>query len=158
MVFNNFQLTSQWYVKGSVEDVYHVLSKPEDFVAWWPEVYLCVTPLAPGDANGVGKVVRLHTKGKLPYTLAWQARVLEVQKPYRIVIEAQGDLHGRGEWRFRQDGACVSIDYDWTIIVTKRWMKCLMPVLKPVFSANHHWAMQQGKTGLQRQLANHCRG
>ena len=29
----------------------------------------------PGDESGVGRIVDLHTKGKLPYTLRWQAEL-----------------------------------------------------------------------------------
>jgi uncharacterized protein YndB with AHSA1/START domain len=152
MKTRQFQLASRWRVQGSVDEVYQILSEPEAFVRWWPAVYLQVSELTSGDDDGVGRVISLHTKGWLPYTLTWQARVLEVDKPQRIVIEAQGDLHGHGEWRFTQDGDWVDIEYDWTVITTKPWMIYLMPLLKPVFTANHRWAMKQGEAGLRREL------
>jgi hypothetical protein len=39
------------------------------------------------------------------------------------------------------------------VFVTKPWMVVLTPLLRPVFVANHLWAMQRGLEGLQRELA-----
>jgi len=75
----DFHLTSSWRVRGSIGDTYDVISEPQNFVRWWPEVYLRVEEIEAGDANGVGKTVDLHTRGILPYTLDWQAT--ETEKP-----------------------------------------------------------------------------
>jgi hypothetical protein len=152
-----FNIVSHWRVRGGrvrggVDQVYDLISKPEDFVRWWPAVYLRVQDVEPGDDDGVGRVVDLHTKGLLPYTLDWRAKVLEVDKPHHLVVEARGDLEGRGEWQLRQDGDWVQVDYDWTVIANKPWMKLLAPLLRPVFAANHRWAMKQGQLGLVREL------
>jgi hypothetical protein len=149
-----FRLPTAWRVKGSVVRVYDILTTPEHFTRWWPSVYLDVREIRPGDANGVGRVVRVVTKGKLPYRLSWEAEVLEADKPHRCLIAARGDLTGRGEWRFAQDGEWTEVRYDWTVLVTKPWMVLLAPVLKPIFAANHVWAMQRGYEGLQRELAS----
>jgi hypothetical protein len=67
-------------------------------------------------------------------------------------VRARGDLDGRGEWRFRQDGEWVVATYDWTVLAAKPWMAVLAPLLKPVFAWNHRWAMQRGFEGLEREL------
>lgn len=148
-----FHIPTTWRVKGNAEQVYEILTKPEDFVRWWPAVYRDVKQVRPGDANGVGRIVSLLTKGKLPYELRWQAEVVEADKPRRMLIHARGDLDGRGEWRFKQDGDWTEVRYDWTVFATKPWMIYLAPLLRPVFVANHVWAMQRGFEGLQRELA-----
>jgi hypothetical protein len=146
-------IPTTWRLRGTAEQVYDVLSRPRDFPRWWPDVYLDVTELEPGDANGVGRVVALRTRGKLPYELNWQAEMTAAQKPHRMSVCARGDLAGRGEWRLRQDGDSVVVTYDWTVLATKTWMKALAPLLKPVFVWNHRWAMQRGFEGLVRELA-----
>jgi uncharacterized protein YndB with AHSA1/START domain len=148
-----FYIPTTWRIKGRVEQVYDLLSKPREFPRWWPEVYLDVTEVKAGDANGVGRVVALRTKGKLPYELHWQAEMTAAQKPHRMSVRARGDLDGRGEWRFEQDGDHVVVTYDWTVLATKPWMIYLAPLLKPVFVWNHKWAMQRGFEGLERELA-----
>jgi hypothetical protein len=148
-----FHIPTSWRVRGTTTSVYDVLSKPLEFVRWWPEVYLEVREVRPGDASGVGRILDLHTKGWLPYRLSWQAEVLAADKPHSMSILARGDLDGRGEWRFTQDGEFVKIDYAWTVYVTKPWMVVLAPALRPVFVANHLWAMRRGLEGLERELA-----
>jgi hypothetical protein len=148
-----FYIPTEWRIKGTAAQVYDVLAKPREFPRWWPEVYLAVTELKPGDANGVGRVVALRTKGKLPYVLSWQAEMIAADRPHRASIRARGDLEGRGEWEFRQDGDWVAIRYDWTVLATKPWMVWLAPLLEPVFVWNHRWAMRRGLEGLQRELA-----
>jgi hypothetical protein len=148
-----FHIPTSWRVRGNAAQVYDVLSKPLEFVRWWPEVYLDVREVRPGDANGVGRVMDLTTKGWLPYRLRWQAEVLASDKPRSMSVLARGDLDGRGEWRFTQDGEFVDVHYDWTVLVTQPWMVVLAPVLRPVFVGNHVWAMRRGFEGLQRELS-----
>jgi uncharacterized protein YndB with AHSA1/START domain len=115
-----FRIPTRWLVEGSVEEVYDLISMPQDFVRWWSDVYLRVEEETdPGDENGVGKAHRLHTRGRLPFTLDWQSRITEAQRPVHIVLEARGDLEGRGEWRLRQDGGMVHVDFDWTVVGNK---------------------------------------
>ena len=87
-------IPTSWRVKGIVSDVYDILSNPTDFVRWWSSVYLEVEELESGADDGVGRIVRVHTKGKLPYTLSWVAEASEIEKPTRIVVRATGDLQG----------------------------------------------------------------
>jgi uncharacterized protein YndB with AHSA1/START domain len=152
-----FRIPTRWLVEGSVEEVYDLISKPQDFVRWWPDVYLRVEETDPGDENGVGKAHRLHTRGRLPFTLNWQSRITEAQRPVHIVLEARGDLEGRGEWRLRQDGEKVKVDFDWAVVGNKPLIRYLAPVLKPLFTANHRWAMKKGLQELERELRHNLR-
>ncbi len=119
---------------------------------WWPSVYLDVQVLEPGGAGGVGKLVSLYTKGWLPYTLRWQFRVTESRQPYGSTIQALGDFDGRGIWTFTQDDAFVDITYDWRIRARKPLLNALSFLLKPIFAANHHWAMARGEESLKLEL------
>jgi hypothetical protein len=148
-----FFIPTTWRIQGRIDDVYDVLSRPREFPRWWPEVYLEVHEVTGGDAHGVGRVVALRTKGKLPYELRWQAEMTAADKPRGMSIRARGDLDGRGEWRLRQDGEWVVATYHWTVLATKPWMIYLAPLLRPVFGWNHRWAMQRGLEGLTRELA-----
>jgi hypothetical protein len=62
------------------------------------------------------------------------------------------EFHIPTTWRVR--GAdWAEAHYDWTVLVTQPWMVAFAPLLKPVFVANHRWAMQRGLEGLRRELA-----
>jgi hypothetical protein len=130
-----------------------VLSDPLALAAWWPSVYLRVDELAPADANGLGQRVRLLTKGWLPYTLQWDLVVTRSEYPHRLEIAAAGDFVGRGVWTFVQDGGDVQITYDWQVSAEKPLLRALSPVLRPLFAANHRWAMEQGERSLALELA-----
>ena len=130
-----------------------MLADATDLPRWWPAVYLDVRRLAGGDAGGVGAEYDLYTKGWLPYTLRWQFRVTESDPPHGFALEAWGDFVGRGVWTLTQDGADVEVIYDWRLRADKPLLRRLSFALKPVFAANHRWAMAQGETSLRLELA-----
>lgn len=150
---NDYHFITHWRVEGTVKEVADVLKKASELPRWWPSVYLDVEELEPGDEEGVGKVVSLYTKGWLPYTLRWQFRVTDSRYPYGFSLEAWGDFDGRGIWSFEQDGDSVNVTYDWKIRADKPLLKAFSFLLKPIFSANHHWAMRQGEESLKLELA-----
>lgn len=153
MATNEYHFITDWRVEGTVKDVSDILRNATDLPRWWPAVYLDVQELEAGDAEGVGKVVSLYTKGWLPYTLRWQFRVTESNYPYGFALEAWGDFVGRGVWTFEQDDDFVKVVYDWRIRADKPVLSKLSFLLKPIFSANHRWAMAKGEESLKLELA-----
>lgn len=153
MASNEYQFITHWRVQSSCEEVSEVLGDAPDLVRWWPSVYLDVQVLEAGDPEtGLGKVISLYTKGWLPYTLRWQFRITENRSPHGFALEAWGDFVGRGIWTFTQDGDWVDITYDWRIEAEKPLLRRLSFIMKPIFSANHHWAMRKGEESLQLEL------
>lgn len=152
MAANDYHFITRWQVESTIEEVTEILGDAADLVRWWPAVYLDVKVIEPGDAYGLGKVVNLYTKGWLPYTLRWQFRVTEVQAG-GFTLVASGDFEGRGIWTFEQRDAQVDIVYDWKITAEKPFLRYFSFLMKPIFSANHHWAMAQGERSLKLELA-----
>jgi len=150
---NDYRFVSRWRVEGTCGEVADILGDPLALPQWWPSVYLQVEELRPPDARGVGRRVRLRTKGWLPYTLRWEFEVVESRYPYGFTLIAAGDFEGHGVWTFEQNGASVDITYDWRISAEKPLLKHLSFLLKPVFEANHRWAMAQGEKSLKLELA-----
>ncbi len=153
MALSDYHFITQWRVQATVTEVITVLGDAMGLPRWWPAVYLDVVEIAPGDANGVGRVLDLYTKGWLPYTLRWRLRVSEIVVPTSIVLIAEGDLIGRGIWTLHPAGDWVDITYDWQIAARKPLLRNLAFLFKPVFAANHHWAMRQGEVSLQLEIA-----
>ncbi|MFQ5611954.1 MAG: SRPBCC family protein [Anaerolineae bacterium] len=153
MAGNDYHFITHWRVEGTLEEVADIISDAPDLARWWPSVYLDVQQLEPGDERGIGKVVSLYTKGWLPYTLRWQFRVTESRYPHGFTLEAWGDFDGRGIWTFAQAGPWVDITFDWKIRADKPLLRYLSFLLKPLFSANHRWAMARGEESLRLELA-----
>ncbi len=133
-------------------EVYTILSDAEALARWWPAVYLDVKEVEKGDLNSIGKKVKLFTKGWLPYTIRWDFEVIENIKPVTFTIKASGDLAGKGVWLLRQDGDFCNVSFDWRIEAEKRFLKTFSFILKPIFSANHKWAMKKGEESLKLEL------
>jgi hypothetical protein len=153
MASNDYHFITHWRVKSTVKEVADILSDALDLPRWWPSVYLDVQQLEKGDERGVGRVIGLYTKGWLPYTLRWQFRVTEEHYPYGFSLEAWGDFNGRGIWTFEQDGEWANVTYDWKIRADKPLLRNLSFIMKPLFEANHRWAMAKGGESLRLELA-----
>ena len=48
---------------------------------------------------------------------------------------------------------CTRIIYDWRITAEKPLLRLFSPILKPIFGANHRWAMARGEESLRIELA-----
>ena len=153
MTAPEYHFVTHWRVPGTVDEVADVLSDATDLPRWWPSVYLDVVETKPGDDDGIGQEVALHTRGWLPYTLRWHFRVTESDFPPSFALESWGDFVGRGEWRLRQDGPHVDVIYDWHVQAEKPLLRTFSFVLRPLFAANHRWAMARGEESLRRELA-----
>ena len=148
-----FRIITDWRVKGRLTDVVRLLTTPETFPIWWSEVYLAVKPLAPGDAEGIGHTVAIRAKGWLRYRLHWRATLTEANLPHSWVIEAKGDLNGRGTWHLRQAGEVVEVEYDWQVPSDRPLRRLMVPLFGWLMTANHRWAMSRGEAALNRALA-----
>lgn len=150
---STYHFITRWRMDATCEEVYRTLEDVEGLARWWPSVYLDVRILEKGQPGGVGKIVELYTKGWLPYTLRWKFRVTETDFPNGYSLSAIGDFVGQGVWTFHpaEDGKCEVV-YDWKITAKKPILRMLTPLLRPVFSANHYWAMRMGEKSLRLEL------
>jgi hypothetical protein len=150
MAAHEYRFVTHWRVEGTAEEVYGLIDDPSDFVRWWPSVWLRVEVINEGPD---GQVVRLLSKGWLPYLLNWTSRVTDCDRLHHIFLRASGDFEGEGRWSFRPDGSFVDIEYIWTIEANKPLLRHLSFLLKPLFAANHQWAMARGEESLKLELA-----
>lgn len=150
---NEYHFVTRWRVPGTLEEVAAIIADGPGLTRWWPSVYLDVQELEPGDASGVGRVISLYTKGWLPYTLRWRFRVTEVLPGRGFALDAWGDFVGRGIWRFEPDGEWTNVIYDWRVRAEKPLLRRFSWALKPVFAANHRWAMAMGERSLLLEIA-----
>ena len=149
---SDYHFVTVWRVAGTVEEVKAVLRDGMSLSRWWPSVYLSVRQVDEGRPDGVGAALDLHTKGWLPYTLRWTLRITEPITDSGFALTAAGDLDGTGRWTFQQVGPEVVITYDWRVSAAKPLLRRLSWLLRPAFSANHHWAMRKGEESLKLEL------
>jgi hypothetical protein len=150
MASNEYQFVTRWRVRGTPEAVYDTLTDAPGLARWWPAVYLDVT-----DVSNAGEesVYEMYTTGLLPYTLRWRLHPVERTPHERIELEASGDLVGRGVWTITADGSWTEVTYEWRVRANKPLLRWFSWLVRPIFAANHHWAMAKGEESLRRELA-----
>jgi len=150
---NQYKFLTRWRLQGRIEEVSEILDDPLGLARWWPSVYLEVRELEPGDpVTHAGRYIELYTKGWLPYTLRWRFRVTESRAPHGFSLVADGDFVGTGVWTLSQDGEFADVTYDWRIAADKPLLKYGTPIFRPIFAANHRWAMARGLESLELEL------
>ena len=102
MQSNDYVFANFWQVEGKADEAYEILTDVPGYLRWWPEVYLAVERITPAAQDGLGETHRLLTRGKLPYRLRWNTRIIETRRPIGFTIEATGDFVGRGVWSFNE--------------------------------------------------------
>jgi hypothetical protein len=148
----DYHFVTHWWVAGTVDEVSTILGDVTGWVEWWPSVYLDVRELKAAEADGTGRVLDMFTKGWLPYTLRWTITITEPVSPSGFALAAEGDFVGTGRWVFAQEGPEVAITYDWRIRAAKPLLRRLTWLMRPIFSANHLWAMARGEESLRLEL------
>jgi len=150
---NQYRFVTRWFLAATPDELFDVLDNPFDYVRWWPSVWLRAEEINRGGADGVGRRVRFHSRGWLPYTLRWTAETAAVSRPTRIAIRASGDFEGSGEWTIHAvDASHAEAAYVWTITAGKPLLKYLSPLFRPLFEWNHRWAMARGEESLRKEL------
>jgi hypothetical protein len=149
---NRYHLQTHWRVRGNVREVFDVVSDGRRVTTWWPAAFLSAVVVDSGRPGGHDGVIEVITKGWLPYTIHWWLRVIESREPHGFSLEAWGDFNGRGTWDFKQDGPYVDVTFDWRITADRPLLRWFSLLLKPLFAANHRWAMARGEESLQLEL------
>jgi uncharacterized protein YndB with AHSA1/START domain len=145
-----YRFVDTWHLAADIEHVYDLVGEPLRYPDWWGDVWLS----AEGDGGEPepGKHVDVVTRGFLPYRIRWSLTCLEVDRPHRIHSRLEGDFEGTGTWLLSEDAAGTIAELDFRPDVRKPGVRQLTPVLRPLFSANHRWAMKRGQAGAARVL------
>jgi uncharacterized protein YndB with AHSA1/START domain len=147
-----YQFVDTWDVPLPIEEAYDLLGDPLRYPEWWPEAF----PAAEGDPGPPtpGNRVDVVSRGFLPYTLRWTLTCVEVERPTRIDARMDGDFVGTSTWTLTEvDGGTTRAVLDFRPSVTKRGVRELSPLLRPLFRANHRWAMARGQDAVRKLTA-----
>ena len=142
-----YEFIDEWDVDAPIDAVFVALADARTYPDWWRPVYLEV------DADGppvVGCASRQRFKGRLPYTLTQTSTIIACDAPDSFEVEAVGDLTGHGRWALseRPEGG-VHVRFEWRVRADKPLIRLLTPLLRPVFRANHSYAIARAIAGLE---------
>jgi hypothetical protein len=153
---NHFALETVWHLDTTLEEIRglfeDLLRNPGSLPRLWPHAFLECRVLEPGDARALQRVMRLQTRGFLPYRLRWQVRLCEIRDLERYAFDTCGDLTGRAVFTVAATTRGVSVALDWRLTVRKPLLRSVAWLLKPLLAANHRWAMARGRETVQREI------
>ncbi len=142
---NFYRFRSEWCLDASPVTTYSVLEQVVGYAEWWPEVRRACLVEA-GSCQVVCRSV-------LPYRLSMVLRPSRVD-PESGVLEAEidGDLEGFARWTVGRRRSGSHLVFEEEVTVTKRSLRWLAPLARPVFRANHAAMMRHGRVGLTAHL------
>jgi carbon monoxide dehydrogenase subunit G len=148
-----YSFLTTWRVDAPVEAVWPLIFDAERWPDWWPGVE-SVVEVDPGQGPlKLGGISDQVWKSRLPYRVRFRT-VTEAVEPHRLIQgRADGDLRGRGIWRFAEKGGQTVVTYDWLVETTSRWMNVMAPLARPLFRWNHDSVMASGGRGLAQRVA-----
>jgi uncharacterized protein YndB with AHSA1/START domain len=143
-----YRFVDEWFVPMPIERVYDVLGDPLRYPDWWPEAF----PRASGDAGPPkpSNRVAVVSRGFLPYRLRWTLTCVAVERPHTIDAEMAGDFVGTSSWTFTAADGGTRAVLDFRPAVAKPLVRRLSRLLRPLFRANHRWAMERGQEAIRR--------
>jgi uncharacterized protein YndB with AHSA1/START domain/quercetin dioxygenase-like cupin family protein len=142
-----YVFVDEWDVAAPLEPVFDALADGRTYPLWWKPVYISVEAEGPPAA---GQVSKQHFKGRLPYHLHTSSTITEYEPPHSLVADVEGDLRGRGVWTLTDAGNGVThVRFDWSVYADRKLLRTLTPVLRPLFRANHNWAIARAMEGLE---------
>lgn len=153
-----FRLVSNWAVDASFRELLAVVRDPLSLASWWSAVFLRAELIEPGGADLAGLTVRFHTKGFLPHTFQFTARISRADPRGALSIDTWGDFEGTGVVEMRRSARGMVIGIVWQVRVRQPYIRPFLRLLKPVFAANHRWAMRRGREGLEAEVRRRRQG
>jgi uncharacterized protein YndB with AHSA1/START domain len=152
-----FNFRSSWEVDAPRTAVWDALVDFESWQKWWPGLEE-LTPTRPGGPDGVGLSAQSRWRGPIGYQLQFSVEAVEIRPQELLRGRAEGDLTGQGLWQLGEKDGWTSIQLDWDVDATRKWMEFLAPVARPVFVHGHDYVMEQGAIGLAEYLGVEIRG
>ncbi len=136
----------EWNVHAPIQSVFDALADARSYPDWWKPVYIDVESDGP---PAVGRRSLEYFKGRLPYRLRITSEIVRLEAPHEFEIVVTVDLSGRGVWTLTELGDVVHVRFDWRVNADRPLLRLLTPVLRPLFRANHSYAIGRAKVGLE---------
>ena len=117
----------------------------DDPFIWWPGM---------DSRRGDDDDILVVAGSPVGYRLRFRLHDLVESPMDEVVLRSDGDLDGQAIMRFTPvDDTSCSLDVEWHVTVTPRWMRATGFALRPVFVRAHDLAMRRGEAGLAAWLS-----
>lgn len=141
MVYYMFE--TEWVLTAPIERVFELFEHPEEFSNWWPSVKNSRL-LEEGNADGVGTRAAYSIRSPLGYSMKFDVKSVEVDRPKRIHSVVRGDLIGTGTYLLESVEMMTHVRFNRYVSTTKSWMNLVAGFAKPLLVWAHHSVMSEG--------------
>jgi uncharacterized protein YndB with AHSA1/START domain len=148
----SYYFISTWKIAAPVQAVWDAIENSEAWPQWWPGV-LSVKKITNEFADGHSDIKEYIFGSYFFYKIKFRMRTVEKEDFFKLKGIATGDADGVGLWKFQMENGICTIQYQWDITITVKWMNLLAPIFKHVFKLNHHLAMKAGGKALAKRLS-----
>lgn len=147
----HYMFETDWVLTAPIGRVFDVLAHPEEFSGWWPSVRES-TLLEEGDPSGLGARASYLIRSPLFYSMRFDVKAVEVDRPIRIHSVVRGDLIGTGTYILESIEGKTHVRFNWYVSTTKRWMNLTAGIAKPILAWAHDRVMLEGCRAMARHL------
>lgn len=147
----HYMFETEWALTAPVERVFEVLEHPEEFSSWWTSVKNSRL-IEAGDADGLGARAAYSVRSPLGYTMRFETRAVEIERPWRIHGTVRGDLIGTGTYLLESRDDRTHVRFNWYVSTTKPWMNFVAGFAKPLLAWAHRSVMRQGCASMAHLL------
>lgn len=140
-----YAFRNEWNVRASTTTAFAVLNDIESYPRWWPEVRH-VRRINDASAE-------VSIRSLVPYVLdvTLEKDVADAEAGL-LRTSISGDLVGWSSWTITASAGGSRLSFEQEVEVTKRLVRVLSPVARPLFRFNHTLMMRRGEHGLDRYL------
>ena len=149
----DFDICTLWNIDSDPAELTAIVLDAQLLDLWCTSVFMYGEVVDPGRSDGLGMSIRLHTKGFLPHSFFFVARIVDLEPHRYMRIEASGDFEGVGELSLEPgSGGCCRVRLHWRTRIMHPWLKPLVAWFHPVFVWNHKWAMRRTRRLIQDEV------
>ncbi len=154
----DFDIRTEWQLEAEPGELTTIVLDPDLIHLWCPSVFLKSRLLDRGRPDGLGMTMKLHTKGWLPHTFFFIAKIVELVPDRSMVIAVSGDFEGDGTMTITpQDNGMCNAVLHWKTRIRHPYIRPFIRILHPVFVLNHKWAVRKARLLMQEEV-NRRRG
>lgn len=146
-----YRFQTVWWTPAVTDRIWETLANYAAWPTWWRGIR-SVEVLQQGDENGVGTILRQGWRSWLPYTLAFDLEMLQIESGRLLEGRASGDLEGTCKWTFIPVDGGTEVRFEVDVRTGRWWMNLPIPFAPQIVRANFETIMRWGREGLERML------
>lgn len=153
LVKTDFNITHHWQLQARPEELAEIVLDTTAYEAWCARILLKCEVLEEGGPDGLGLHLRFHTKGWLPHSFLFNAKVIETVDCQSMVIAVTGDFEGHGYIEVTgQEAETCFLKLNWVIDVHHPVLRRFVRFFHPILTFNHIWAVRQVRWMMQNEI------